>query len=60
MVLVVVDKLTKFAIIVLTHNELNHEGFAKLFVERVLNIFGLPNRLIAGRTSDGPRTSGNQ
>ncbi|KAF4619214.1 hypothetical protein D9613_005608 [Agrocybe pediades] len=48
-VLVIVDKLTKFAIIVPTHDKLDREGFAKIFVERVANIFGLPSRIIADR-----------
>lgn len=48
-VLVIVDKLTKFAIIIPTHNTLDRDGFAKLFVKRVVNIFGLPDRIIADR-----------
>lgn len=48
-VLVIVDKLTKFAIIVPTYNQLDQEGFAKLFVERVVNVFGLPERIISDR-----------
>lgn len=48
-VLVVVDKLTKFAIIIPTHDTLSQDGFAKLFVERVVHVFGLPERIIADR-----------
>jgi hypothetical protein len=46
-ILVIVDKLTKFTIIIPTHNELNQEGFTKFFVERVVNVFGLPRWIIA-------------
>jgi hypothetical protein len=48
-VLVIVDKLTKFAIIIPTHNELSREGFAELFMDRVVHIFGLPDRIITDR-----------
>jgi hypothetical protein len=48
-ILVIVDKLTKYAIIVPTYNQLSQEGFAKIFVERVVNIFGLPERIICDR-----------
>ena len=48
-VLVVVCKLTKFAIIIAAHDTLDRDGFARLFVERVVNIFGLPDRIIADR-----------
>lgn len=48
-ILVIVDKLMKFAIIVPTHNKLDREGFAKIFIERVANIFGLPDRIISDR-----------
>ena len=43
------DKLTKFAIIIPTHDTLSQDGFAKLFVERVVHVFGLPKRIIADR-----------
>lgn len=46
-VLVIVDKLTKFATIIPTYNELDQNGFAKLFVEQIVNIFGLPSRIIS-------------
>jgi hypothetical protein len=48
-ILVIVDKLTKYAIIIPTHNQLSQEGFAKLFVERVVNVFGLPERIVCDR-----------
>jgi hypothetical protein len=48
-ILVIVDKLTKYAIIIPTYNQLSQEGFAKLFVERVVNTFGLPDRIICDR-----------
>jgi hypothetical protein len=48
-ILVIVDKLTKYAIIVPTHDGLTQEGFARIFVEKVANIYGLPERIIADR-----------
>lgn len=50
-VLVIVDKLTKFAIVIPTYNQLDQDGFAKLFVENVVNIFGMPQRIICDRDS---------
>jgi hypothetical protein len=52
-ILVIVDKLTKYAIIVPTYDTLNQEGFAKLFVERVVNVYGhqresLPTEIVTG------------
>ncbi|GLB45778.1 hypothetical protein LshimejAT787_2900060 [Lyophyllum shimeji] len=48
-VLVIVNKLTKYALFILTHEELSQEGFAKIFVERVANVYSLPERIIADR-----------
>jgi hypothetical protein len=48
-ILVIVDKLTKFAIIIPTHSTLTQEGFAKFFVERVVNVYGLPEVIISDR-----------
>jgi hypothetical protein len=48
-ILVIVDKLTKTAITAPTHNNLSAEGFAKLFVDLVVNKYGLPERIIADR-----------
>ena len=48
-ILVIVDKLTKFAIIIPTHSTLTQEGFAKLFVEKVVNVYGLPEVIISDR-----------
>ena len=46
-VLVIVDKLTKFGVFIPTHNTLTQEGFAKLFVERVVHVYRMPHRIIA-------------
>ena len=48
-ILVIVDKLTKFAIIIPTHSTLTQEGFAELFVDRVVNVYGLPEVIISDR-----------
>jgi hypothetical protein len=48
-ILVIVDKLTKFTTVIPTHNELDQKGFAKFFVERIANVFGLPEHIIADR-----------
>jgi hypothetical protein len=48
-ILVIVDKLTKYVLIIPTHNELSQEGFARFFVERVVNVYGMPERIIAAR-----------
>ena len=48
-ILVIVDKLTKFAIIIPTHSTLSQEGFAKLFVEKVVDVYGLPEVIISDR-----------
>src|SRR5271168_3473593 len=48
-VLVIIDKLTKFAIAEPTHDTLSQEGFAKIFTSRVAHVFGLPERIIADR-----------
>jgi hypothetical protein len=48
-ILVIVDKLTKYTIIVPTHDGLMQEGFAQIFVERVANVDGLPERIIVDR-----------
>lgn len=45
-ILVMVDKLTKFAIIVPTHDTLDQEGFATLFFEKIVCVYGLPHRII--------------
>jgi hypothetical protein len=44
---VIVDKSTKYVIIIPMYDTLDQEGFAKLFMERVVNIYGLPTRIIA-------------
>ena len=48
-ILVIVDKLTKFAIIIPTHSTLTQEGFAELFVDRVVNVYRLPEVIISDR-----------
>ena len=45
----IVDKLTKFAIFLPAHDTMSQERFADLFVERVANVYGLPERIIADR-----------
>src|SRR5260370_20055884 len=49
MILVVVDKLTKYAIYVPTVTMLSQEGFATLFINHVAQRFGLPLEMIADR-----------
>lgn len=46
-VLVIVDKLTKFATIIPTYNQLDQDGFAKIFVERIINVYGMPLRIMS-------------
>lgn len=48
-ILVIVDKLTKYALFLPTHDELNREDFATLFFREVVNRYGLPERLISDR-----------
>ena len=48
-ILVIVDKLIKFALFIPTFNTLTQEGFAKLFVEKVVHLYGMPRRIIADR-----------
>ena len=48
-ILVIVDKLTKFALFIPTHDTLTQEGFARLFVERIVHVYGMPRRIIADR-----------
>ena len=48
-VLVIVDKLTKFSLFIPTHDTLTQEGFARLFVERVVHIYRMSHRIIADR-----------
>jgi hypothetical protein len=48
-ILAIVDKLTQFAVMIPTHTHLTQEGFAAFFVERVVNIFGMPERIISDR-----------
>jgi hypothetical protein len=46
-ILVIVDKLTRFSVMVPTHTNLVQEGFMAFFVERVVNVFGMPEHIIS-------------
>jgi hypothetical protein len=46
-ILVIVDRLTTFSVMITTHTNLSQEGFAAFFVERVVNVFGMPERIIS-------------
>ena len=48
-ILVIVCRLTKFALFIPTDTGLNSAGFAKLFVEHVACRFGLPEDIISDR-----------
>lgn len=46
-ILVVMDKLTKYASYIPTNETLNQEGFAKLFIKHIVHRFGLPRGMVA-------------
>ena len=48
-ILVIVDKLTCFAVKIPTYTNLSQEGFAKFFVDRIVNVYGMPERIISDR-----------
>ena len=48
-VLVIVDKLTKFTLFIPMYDSPTQEGFAKLFIEKVAHVYGMPHRIIADR-----------
>src|SRR5260370_39669345 len=48
-ILVVLDKLTKYALYIPTVTTLSQEGFTSLFVQQVVQWFGLPLEMIADR-----------
>ena len=48
-ILVIVDKLTKYAIFIPTNGTVNEEGTAKLFFEHVLSKFGIPRQIVSDR-----------
>src|SRR5260370_5715002 len=48
-ILVVVDKLTKYAVYIPTVTMLSQEGFATLFIDYIVQRFGLPLEMIADR-----------
>ena len=50
-ILVIVDKHTKFAIFIPTHNTVNEEGTAKLFFEKIVWSYGIPRQIITDRDS---------
>src|SRR5260370_3124612 len=49
MILVVVDKLTKFTVYIPMATTLSQEGFAILFINHIVQQFGLPLEMIADR-----------
>src|SRR5260370_13332508 len=49
MILVVVDKLTKFMVYIPTVTMLYQEGFTTLFINHIVQQFGLPLEMIADR-----------
>src|SRR5260370_26163059 len=49
MLLVVVDKLTKYMVYVPTVPTLSQEGFATLFIDYIVQRFGLPLEMIVDR-----------
>jgi transposase InsO family protein len=48
-ILVIVDKLTKYALFIPTVTSLNEEGCARLFFHHVVSKFGLPRQIISDR-----------
>ena len=48
-ILVIVDKLTKYAIFIPTNGTVNEEGTAKLFFEHILSKFGIPQQIVSDR-----------
>jgi transposase InsO family protein len=54
-ILVVVDKLTKYAIFIPTYSTVDEVGMAQLFFEQVVSKFGLPRQIISDRD---PRWTG--
>lgn len=56
-VLVIVDKLTKYAIFIPTTVEISKEETAKLFFKHVISKFGIPRQIITDHDCDGCRDS---
>ena len=48
-ILVIVDKLTKYAIIILTTTRITEEETARLFFKHVISKFGIPRQVISDR-----------
>jgi transposase InsO family protein len=55
-ILVVVDKLTKFATFIPTTSDVTAEGTARLLFQRVFKLFGLPTEIVSDRD---PRFTSN-
>ena len=48
-VLVIVDKLTKFAIFIPTVTTIDEEGSAQLFFDQVVTKYGIPRQIVSDR-----------
>lgn len=46
-VLVVVDKLMKFGLFIPMHVTLTQEDFMRLFIKKVVHVYGMPHRIMA-------------
>jgi hypothetical protein len=50
-ILVIVDKLTKYATFIPTHSSVNEEATAKLFFEHIVSKYGIPRQIVSDRDS---------
>ena len=50
-ILVIVDKLTKYATFIPTHSTVNEEGTAELFFQHIISQYGIPRQVITDRDS---------
>ena len=50
-ILVIVDKLTKFATIIPTHNTIDELETAQLFFSHIVSKYGLPRQIVSDRDS---------
>ena len=48
-ILVIVDKLTKYALFILTHNTITKKGTAELLFWHVIAQYGIPHQVITNR-----------
>ena len=48
-ILVIVDKLTKYAIFIPTNSTVNEEGTAKLIFEHIISKYGIPRQFVSDR-----------